>query len=289
VKKIAVTNQKGGVGKTTTAINLATAVALAGVKTLVVDLDPQANVTSGFGIEKPGVDSNVYAAIIGNRPITEVIVKTEVPNLDLAPSGLDLVGAELELASIEGRESRLRTALAAVEDKYQFAFFDGPPSLGLITLNALTAADSVVVPIQCEYYALEGLSQLVKSIEFVRSRFNPTLTIEGLVFTMYDSRSNLTKQVREEVEKHFQGKTYRNWIPRNVRLAEAPGFGKPGVIYDSQSVGARAYKLLADEFLQNNGIRAYDVSGTQLADESASRVAEQSTAAGSPASSLAGV
>ncbi len=260
MKKIAVTNQKGGVGKTTTAINLATAVALTGVKTLVVDLDPQANVTSGFGIEKPGLENNVYAAIIGNRPLREVIVKTEVPNLELAPSGLDLVGAELELASIEGREGRLKAALASVENDYQFAFFDGPPSLGLITLNALTAADSVLIPLQCEYYALEGLSQLMKSIEFVRSRFNSKLDVEGIVFTMYDSRSNLTKQVREEVEKHFHGKTYRNWIPRNVRLAEAPGFGKPGVIYDSQSVGARAYKLLADEFLQNNGIRPYEMA-----------------------------
>jgi chromosome partitioning protein len=279
MKKIAVTNQKGGVGKTTTAINLATAVALSGVKTLVVDLDPQANVTSGFGVEKPGIDSNVYAAIIGDRPMREVIVKTEVPNLDLAPSGLDLVGAELELASIEGRETRLKTALASVENDYQFAFFDGPPSLGLITLNALTAADSVLVPIQCEYYALEGLSQLMKSIEFVRSRFNANLTVEGLVFTMYDSRSNLTKQVREEVEKHFQGKTYRNWIPRNVRLAEAPGFGKPGVIYDSQSVGARAYKLLADEFLQNNGIRPYEVAAPM----------SEETTAGLPTEALAKV
>src|SRR5262249_55309514 len=160
------------------------------------------NVTSGFGVEKPGLDSNVYAAIIGDRPLREVIVKTEVPNLDLAPSGLDLVGAELELASMEARESRLKTALASVENDYQFAFFDGPPSLGLITLNALSAADSVLVPLQCEYYALEGLSQLVKSIEFVKSRFNPNLVVEGLVFTMYDSRSNLTRQVREEVEKH---------------------------------------------------------------------------------------
>ncbi len=265
MKKIAITNQKGGVGKTTTAINLSTAVALAGVKTLVVDLDPQANVTSGFGVEKAGVDSNVYAAIIGNRPMAEVIVKTQVPNLSLAPSGIDLVGAELELASMDGRENRLKNALATLNDEYQFVFFDCPPSLGLITLNALIAADSILIPIQCEYYALEGLTQLVTSIEFIRNRFNANLQVEGLVFTMYDGRSNLTRQVREEVEKHFYGKTYRNWIPRNVRLAEAPGFGKPGVIYDPQSVGSRAYKLLADEFLQNNGIRPYENTVTETA------------------------
>jgi chromosome partitioning protein len=253
MKKVAITNQKGGVGKTTTAINLATAVALTGVKTLIVDLDPQANVTSGFGVEKPGLDANVYSALLGDRKMSDIIVPTEVPNLFLAPSGIDLVGAELELASIDGREARLKNALAQLGDDYKFAFFDCPPSLGLITLNALNAADSVLIPIQCEYYALEGLTQLVKSVEFIRERFNSNLQVEGLVFTMYDGRSNLTRQVREEVEKHFEGKTYRNWIPRNVRLAEAPGFGKPGVIYDPQSVGARAYKLLADEFLQNNG------------------------------------
>ncbi|MCG3204444.1 MAG: Sporulation initiation inhibitor protein Soj [Elusimicrobia bacterium] len=257
MKKVAITNQKGGVGKTTTAINLATAVALAGVRTLLVDLDPQANVTSGFGVVRPGLDSNIYAALIGDKPLSEIIVKTDVPHLDLVPSGIDLVGAELELASIEGRESRLKNALATLTEPYQFIFFDCPPSLGLITLNALNTADSVIIPIQCEYYALEGLTQLTRSIEYIRERFNPALQVEGIVFTMYDGRSNLTRQVREEVEKHFYGKTYRNWIPRNVRLAEAPGFGKPGVVYDPQSVGARAYKLLADEFLQNNGIRIY--------------------------------
>ncbi len=267
MKKVAITNQKGGVGKTTTAINLSTAVALNGIKTLVVDLDPQANVTSGFGVEKAGVDANVYAAIIGNRPMAEVIVPTGVPNLDLAPSGIDLVGAELELASIDDRENRLKSALATLGDRYQFVFFDCPPSLGLITLNALNVADSVLIPIQCEYYALEGLTQLVRSVEFIRERFNANLQVEGLVFTMYDGRSNLTRQVREEVEKHFQGKTYRNWIPRNVRLAEAPGFGKPGVVYDPQSIGARAYKLLADEFLQNNGIRTHELEQTPVAPE----------------------
>jgi chromosome partitioning protein len=193
-----------------------------------------------------------------------VLQQTEVPALKLAPSGIDLVGAELELASLEGREARLKNALGAVEDEFQFAFFDCPPSLGLVTLNALVAADTVLIPIQCEYYALEGLSQLVRTIDFVRERFNPNLSIEGILFTMYDSRSNLTKQVREEVEKHFASKTFRNWIPRNIRLAEAPGFGKPGVIYDPHSVGARAYKLLADEFLQNNNVRPYQTPAAEV-------------------------
>ncbi|MFN0116835.1 MAG: ParA family protein [Elusimicrobiota bacterium] len=254
MKVVAITNQKGGVGKTTTALNLATAVALRGIKTLIIDMDPQANVTSGLGIAKGDAESNVYSAIIGHKSIAEIIVKTEVPHLDLAPSGIDLVGSEIELAGMEDRENRLKKALNTVAHIYQFVFLDCPPSLGLLTLNALVSSNTVIIPIQCEYYALEGLTQLVRTLESVRSRYNPILDIEGLVFTMYDARSNLTRQVREEVEKHFGNKAYRNWIPRNIRLAEAPGFGKPGVIYDPQSIGARAYKLLADEFLQNNNI-----------------------------------
>lgn len=281
MKKVAIASQKGGVGKTTTSINLSAAVALLDVKTLLVDLDPQANASSGFGLHLQAADANVYSAIIGDKPMAEVMQQTEIPALKIAPSGIDLVGAELELASLEGREARLKNALAQVENEFQFAFFDCPPSLGLITLNALAAADTVLIPIQCEYYALEGLSQLVRTVDFVRERFNPNLTIEGVLFTMYDSRSNLTRQVREEVEKHFGNKAFRNWIPRNIRLAEAPGFGKPGVIYDSQSVGARAYKLLADEFLQNNNIRTYQPAQVEApaverpAEQPAEQTAEQ--------------
>lgn len=252
MKIISVANQKGGVGKTTTAINLATALALRGVRTLLLDIDPQANVTSGVGIEKGDVETSIYAAIAGDKSIRDVMVKTQIDNLSLVPSGVDLVGIELELSSLDNRERRLKDALVPLQNDFDYVIVDCPPALGLVTLNAFVASQSVLIPLQCEYYALEGLTQLVQTVEKIKDRFNPTLEIEGILFTMFDGRSNLARQVKEEVEKHFGDKVYQVLIPRNIRLAEAPGFGKPGVTYDSQSVGARAYKLLADEFLQKN-------------------------------------
>jgi len=260
MKTIAVANQKGGVGKTTTVINLSTSVALMGFRTLVVDMDPQANATSGLGADQADIDTSLYASLVGNKALKDVIVPTAIRNLALARSGIDLVGTEIELTTVDRRERRLKDALETVRDDYDYVFLDCPPSLGLITLNAFVAADTYLIPLQCEYYALEGLTQLVRTINFVKQRFHPGLEMEGILFTMYDGRANLTRQVREEVTKHFANKIFRTMIPRNIRLAEAPSFGRPGVLYDPQCVGSRAYKLLADEFLQNNNARIHELA-----------------------------
>ena len=248
-RTLAVANQKGGVGKTTTTVNLAASLASAGRRVLVVDIDPQANGTSGLGFPRGSVGEGVYEALCGGRSIRELTQLTELPTLWLVPSTPDLAGAEVELVSVERRERRLADALAEVQDRYDHIFIDCPPSLGLLTLNALTAADAVVIPMQCEYYALEGLSNLVGTIERVRAGFNPALEIEGILLTMVDARTSLNQQVEGEVRSHFDGKVYTTTIPRNVRIAEAPSHGKPILRYDATSRGAQSYLALAREFL----------------------------------------
>lgn len=251
---IAIANQKGGVGKTTTAINLSACIAEKGKKVLVIDIDPQGNTTSGYGIEKNELEDTIYELILGDCSIEDCILKEVLPNISILPSNVNLAAAEIELIGVEKKEYILKNEVDWVKDRYDFIIIDCPPSLSLLTVNAMTTADSVLVPIQCEYYALEGLSQLIHTVNLVKERLNPDLEMDGVVFTMYDSRTNLSQQVVENVKSHLSQKVYQTLIPRNIRLAEAPSYGKPINLYDPKSAGAESYMALADEVIANNAV-----------------------------------
>lgn len=251
---IAIANQKGGVGKTTTAINLSASLAEAGQKILAVDFDPQGNATSGLGFEKGYLDKTVYEVLMGDIPVEEAIIEDVQENLDVLPSDVDLSGAEIELLDVENKESVLKGVLDPIRDQYEFVVIDCPPSLSLLTINALVAADTVIVPIQCEYYALEGLSQILQTVDLIKKKLNPKLELEGVVFTMYDARTNLSLEVVESVKGHLNRNIYKTIIPRNVRLAEAPSHGMPINLYDSRSTGAESYRMLAAEVISRGEV-----------------------------------
>jgi chromosome partitioning protein len=246
---ISIANQKGGVGKTTTAVNLSASLAVAEKKTLLIDIDPQGNASSGLGISREEVNRSIYHALIEQVPLKDLLRDTELDFLKIIPSNIDLIGAEIELVPFPDREMRLRNALKEVREEFDFLIIDCPPSLGLITVNSLTASDSVLVPLQCEYYPMEGLSQLLKTIQLIKNSLNPFLKIEGILLTMFDKRNNISHQVTEEVRKHFGAMVFNTVIPRNVRLSECPSFGKPIILYDADSRGAESYLDLAKEVL----------------------------------------
>ncbi|QGR02946.1 ParA family protein [Ehrlichia ruminantium] len=254
-KVFGIVNQKGGVGKTTTSINLATAFAIVNKKTLLIDLDPQGNSSTGFGITYQQRINTVYDILVNNIPASSAIIKTEIPNLDLLPSTVDLSAAEVELTQVQKREFVLKNSLSEVKKSYDYIFIDCPPSLGLLTVNALIAANAVIIPLQCEFFALEGLSHLIKTVELIKKHLNPSLSIEGIILTMYDKRNKLSEQVEEDIRKYLKESVYKTVIPRNVRLSEAPSHGKPAIIYDFKCAGSQAYIYLAKEILkrqQNN-------------------------------------
>ena len=254
-KAIAIFNQKGGVGKTTTNINLGACLALKGKRVLMLDIDPQGNTTSGIGVSKKELEYTVYELLIeDNFDPRDAVLHTSVENLDLIPANVDLAGAEIEMVQLEGREKRLQKAIDKIRNDYDYIFIDCPPSLGLLTINSLSAVESVLIPIQCEFYALEGVSQLMSTIELVRKNLKPDLEVEGVVLSMFDGRTNLSIQVVQEVKKYFGAKVYSTVIPRNIRLAEAPSFGMPIVEYDPRSKGAEAYREFAEEFLEREGV-----------------------------------
>jgi len=250
-KIVAVANQKGGVGKTTTSVNLSAAIALAGRSVLLVDVDPQANATSGLGLDPRSLSHTIYDCLLRDVKALEVVRSTSVPRLSVIPSGADLAGAEVELVTIPNREAVLKAALESVQDRFEFIMLDCPPALGLLTINALVAASSVLVPVQCEYYAMEGLGRLMANLQRVQGSLNPGLVVEGILLTMFDPRNSLSRQVAAEIKGHFKDKVYQSVIPRNVTLAEAPGYGRPVLLYNAASAGSQAYLELAKEFMKH--------------------------------------